>query len=367
MIARVATSRRAASRSGFTLIELGIVIAIVIILLTLVLPAATQLWEERKLADAENTVRGLLTSQRAEAVRGDVGRVGAFFYVDRDGTQRVASIRQLTVQRLLELGFGSGADDFKPDPISTDDGNDNTNYELLLQNVYEVTDERTYAFAPPIRVVPRYVVEGDGGAGMPPRDFFSEAELANDDYFTPPGDAAQLHRNFFTLLFDTDGTLRVGLDALIFDFDADADNLGDVTRLRVGYGAAQAERVANMFDARNVDDTDMPKGILNHVGLGGLGVPPADRTVPMLLDNNGPPDEDINPSYTPENPGTALNFLSVDGLLVYDDQLFREGANPKEKRLSLLRTGIPLYINRQTGAVIKGPEGENLDPDTPNT
>lgn len=354
MIALPAIRHRTTNRSGFTLIELGIVIAIIIILLTLVLPAAKQLWEDQKLADAENTIRGILTTQRAEAVRGDVGRVGAFFYVDRGGTQRVVSIRQLTVQRLLELGFGGGADDFRPNPLDPD----NANYELLLQNVYEVTDERTYSFAPPIRVVPRYVVEGDGGPGVPPRNFFSEAELANEDYFTPPGDAAQLHRNFFTLLFDTDGTLRVGLDALIFDFDGDVDNLGDVTRMRLGFnpGMPPSANVVEMLNTA-VDGIDDIL-IVDHVGLTGPGVPAA-TAIPMLLDNNDPRDA----GYTVDEPGSALNFPSVDGLLVYDDQLFREGGTPAEKRSTLLRTAIPLYINRLTGAVINGPEGENVDPD----
>ena len=59
-----------------------------------------------------------------------------------------------------------------------------------------------------------------------------------------------------------------------------------------------------------------------------------------------------------ENPMTAVNFPSVDGLLVYDDSLLRDAEAAVDKREVLLRTGVPVYINRLTGAIVEGPVGE---------
>ena len=55
----------------------------------------------------------------------------------------------------------------------------------------------------------------------------------------------------------------------------------------------------------------------------------------------------------------AINFRSVDGLLVYDDSLFAELATPDEKRDLIIKTAQPLYISRLSGAVVLGPAGEN--------
>jgi hypothetical protein len=56
----------------------------------------------------------------------------------------------------------------------------------------------------------------------------------------------------------------------------------------------------------------------------------------------------------------ALNFPSVDGLLLYDDSVFNEFTDEEEKREFLLSTGAPLYVNRMTGSLIRGPAGENV-------
>ena len=60
---------------------------------------------------------------------------------------------------------------------------------------------------------------------------------------------------------------------------------------------------------------------------------------------------------------TAINFPTVDGILLYDDEQFQEiagpnGSNASEARAFLLRTARPLYVNRNTGAIIRGPIGE---------
>ena len=61
---------------------------------------------------------------------------------------------------------------------------------------------------------------------------------------------------------------------------------------------------------------------------------------------------------TNANKPVAINFPSVDGLLVYDDSLFNEFDVDKDKRDFLFRTSQPIYVNRLTGSVVRGPVGE---------
>ena len=56
---------------------------------------------------------------------------------------------------------------------------------------------------------------------------------------------------------------------------------------------------------------------------------------------------------------TAINFPSVAGVLVYDDDLFGRLSDPEAKRDFLLRSARPLYVNRVTGQVLAGPLGQN--------
>ena len=61
-----------------------------------------------------------------------------------------------------------------------------------------------------------------------------------------------------------------------------------------------------------------------------------------------------------DSDGNAMNFPSVDGLLVYDDSVFVEfpadgvgGVMTQRKYLE--QSATPRYITRQTGALIRGP------------
>ena len=54
----------------------------------------------------------------------------------------------------------------------------------------------------------------------------------------------------------------------------------------------------------------------------------------------------------------AINFPSVDGLLVYDNSVFRSLDLAEDKRDYLLESAQPFYVNRYTGAIIRGPRGE---------
>ncbi len=79
-------------KRAFTLIEMIVVIAIIAILTAIVVPAASQMWEQRKIASSETLIKGLLQSALARAARPDGADTGIFFYVDPRGTQRMSPI-----------------------------------------------------------------------------------------------------------------------------------------------------------------------------------------------------------------------------------------------------------------------------------
>jgi hypothetical protein len=171
----------------------------------------------------------------------------------------------------------------------------------------------------------------DYGTGQP-HERFSDQELANNDFASPPNDAdqAQRHRNFFSMVFSTDGMLLAGRDVIIRDPDEDQDGLGDRTGLHVSPGPPDnAETI--MFYMRDGNPQNID--------------PDGSEAIGFLITDA---DDDT----------VAINFPSVDGLLVYDDSLFRELSTGEDKRKYLLDSAQPLYVSRWTGVVILGPIGE---------
>jgi prepilin-type N-terminal cleavage/methylation domain-containing protein len=323
----------ASASRAFTLVEMVVVIAIVLIILGLVLPAAGTLWKERIASQADTMLQGMLMTARAKAMRANGVETGFLAHVDEEGVQHLTPIEQGDPLEQAKL--------FEPPESPT-----NWAVWAAWQNVFVISEERDRVLPLPMRVVPRYVVE-DSNTRPNAEDFdlFSEEELANDDFYDSPDDQAQRHRNFFTMVFSTDGQLRVGRDVLIQDPDADAPpnanpsdpRFGDRTGLRVGPGPpapALAPYTEKFYAQNNIATPIDPRDT----------VPPSDlQYLPGFLVIDGT--------------GTAINFPSVDGLLVYDDSLLG-GLSASEKREFLLRAAQPLYVSRWTGTVVRGPVGE---------
>lgn len=290
---------------GFTLIEMIVVVSIIVVIMGITLPALKSMWDERRLTDAETTLQGLLMTTRTRALSAQGVDSGLLFYVDSDGVQRIVPIRQAMPS------------------------------DVVGQNVFAVMDESGPRLRSPVRVVPRYVFDAQDSSNT--HLSFSEFELSNNDFLSPPqdSDAGQRHRNFFTLIFNGDGNLSPWRDVLVQDPDADETGsgrgLGDVTGLPVG--ADVGDPVVTQYSSQQGDTVSLDP-------LGSRGVSH------LITDGDG----------------VAINFPSVDGLLVYDDSLFNEaggGNNPaRDRRDYLLRAAQPLYINRWTGAVIRGPVGK---------
>jgi len=296
---------------AFTLVEMVIVVAVILLVLGIVLPAASTLWKQRRISEAQNTISGTLMTARAKAMENDFGDSGLLFYLDDAGIQRIAAINQ-------DAKKAANPDTREP-----------------WANVFNVLPERTYAMPVPMRVAPRYAVEDQTtNPNAKAHELFSEAELDNTDFTTPPpgADQAQRHRNFFTMIYSSDGQLRVRRDVLIRDADADADDNpgGDVTGLGVGGAGTPPAPVSKYYDQANVALTIDPNGL---------------QTVDSLVTDAG-------------NLDVAINFPSVDGLLVYDESLFAAAGTPEQKRRFLLDASQPFYVHRLTGAVIRGPVGE---------
>ncbi len=277
-----------------------VVIAVILVLAALVAPAVRAVWSQRNISTAENTIRGVLMTTRPRAMQtGLGGEAGLFFMVDADGVQRI-----YTMER---------------DP--------------LAQNVFNILAERDFALPAPMRVVPRYAVDADTTNPADDHVTFNAAELANNVFpgTTGPGlNEAQRHRNFFTMVFNHQGQLRVWREVLIRDGDADGNGRGDRTGLGVGDWEGHPE-------------------VTKYNPLTGAA---AD-----IVDANGSRKTELN--LVTDAAGAAINLPSVDGLLVYDDALFLEFSEPGDRRDYLLRAGAPFYVSRLSGAVVKGPAGEN--------
>ncbi|MBI1826218.1 MAG: hypothetical protein HY287_00420 [Planctomycetes bacterium] len=321
-----------------------VVVSIVLILVTLVLPGMNSLWNQRKLADAENSITGMLMTARAKAMQSGT-QGGLFFFVDDRNVQRVVSIVQDPAYYFVYDDPGGLVVATAPDPTKLNTPRRPTAWEgVVLQNVFVVIPERGFEMPTPMRVVPRYVIHTPTPGGGDETKTFNDDELANNSLLIVAngGDGITRQRNFFSVIYSPNGELIVGRDVLVAENDDDKNMLGDITGLPLGVPASVTQYYSQIATAT--------KAPLN---------PPTGSNPYASSGRNAPTTVSIQ-FLIADKSSTALNFPSVDGLLVYDDSLFNGAGDAATKRKYLLNSAQPFYIHRLTGAVVRGPLGKNV-------
>lgn len=298
-------------RPAFTLIELLVVIAIVSILLALVVPGVSGLWKQRGEADSINTIRGLLESARSRAIQ--KGEYGLFFYLDDRGVQRI---------KFIEAdpgGSGSGDQDIIDCEAANGANTGNCITQPMAVNRFRVVAGEAFSLQTPYRAAASWAIELDP-SNQP------WVSLIEDQWSTvPPVYAPRNHRNFFAIVFDRNGQMVVDRDVLIHDLNADGNQLGDATGLRV------------VGLSSSVDEYRDAAGLAMDIGPN-----TGDVLFDMVLlsDNR------------------AANFRSVAGAVVYDDsQVTGENLTAMQVRDLLLESGQVLVVSRFTGDVIVAQRG----------
>lgn len=317
--APIATCRQSAI--AFTMVELIVVVAIIALLLAIVIPPVNSMWEQRKISTAENNLRGALSVARRRAITPGQGESGLLFVVDEKGTQRIFHIQQQAVRDAEQYNATVGA--------------------LIAQDRFVILpDDRESTLPPPMRVVPRSAVEHQDGPNAPYT--YDDDELTNNVFPVPATvtyDEGQRHRNFFTMVFSTDGRLLKARNVLIVDEDKDADGTGD----RTGFGVGETDKYFTIESISGGEpapiDPDGGRRLKNLICVG-------------LLPDGSPTGQPI----------IAINFPSVDGVLLYDDSLFNQQPTRLAQREMLIRTAQPLYVAGPTGNLVRGPIGENVVP-----
>ena len=312
--AQPARARRvSAPAPAFTLVELVTVIAIIGILLGIVLPGASSLWSQRNEAATANMMRGLLASARSQAMSGGEQQ-GLFFFVDP--IERVQRVVFLEAEPPDDAADGLDLCDCDPSccggaycPPS-----DMCITDVDALNRFRVTSGRVYTVPAPYRVAPAWVLETtDEGDTLWPDQLDNRLFPTH----TSGSDTPRYHPNFFTILFNDNGELVVGYNVLVHDPD----------------GGSTGLHVNNVAEAWIADS-------------GG----------PDYVDISGGPNPDLYDIVVLDD-DRAANFVSVDGLVVYDGSDV-EGLDGIDIGELLRREGQPFYITRYTGDIILGPRGE---------
>jgi type II secretory pathway pseudopilin PulG len=298
------------------MVELGVVIVIIAVLVTIVLPPVSRMWEARKIATAENYLRAALTIALRRAASPDRGESGLLFVMDATGAQRIYQIERQAVRDPANFNATRGA--------------------LISQNRFVILEDSEYIVPEPMRFAPLWAVRTQDSDNAP--FAYSPEELANNNFENPGSTVGswqegQRHRNYFTLVFSADGRLLSGRDVLIVDADTDDNGRGDRTGLTVG-------EAAQYYAVYSTDEEDK----LDIDPAGGLTL---DGLISILQAGSGS--------------ATAVNFPSVNGLLLYDDAIFGQQPTPVAKRDMLLSTARPFYIAGPSGALVRGPIGETRE------
>ncbi len=180
-------------RHAFTLIELTIASAVIVALLSLILPSASALWRLMQLQSSQDRLRHILKVARIESLSLRHSAYGVLFFLDQFNQQSLTYIRWSGIPE-------------PQGPITWPD----------IANRFDVDTA-----APPPETLPRpWRVVPSAGLDRP------AIELGNNHY------RYGWHRNVFAIVF-RHGRRTPYSPLIVRDHDVNADGLGDITNLPV--------------------------------------------------------------------------------------------------------------------------------------
>ncbi len=285
-------------RGAFTLVELLVVVAVILLILGIVGPGVTKMWDQRLESEAQTILSGAIRSTQMQARTH--GERGLFFYMD--GNEQ--KIIPIVPARKVEIQGSSETDQLN-----------------VVADVFEVTSGMIYQIPSPFRVCPRNV------------HAWSDWGVNNRDVFASPpttGNANQRHCNFFSLIFGPDGRLRVGRNVLIYDADFIWNDPDKLRKDRTGLLAPSARPTVRFYGAKGTPEP-FPTPF-------GGSVPRIEKLVATNVSGGV----------------TALNFPCVDGVLLYDATYYWDLPDANARRDFLRRRAIPFYVSRQSGDIVRG-------------
>ncbi|GIK15224.1 MAG: hypothetical protein BroJett003_01880 [Planctomycetota bacterium] len=329
-----------ARRSAFTLTELLVVIGIVVLLALAAVPAINQMWEQRKISEAETILRGALMNARQRAL--GTTEAGLLFYLDGAGVQHVVLIQR--ADEPLSARYDEGGN---PKYTTVDPLDPSVRVDLISSSRFEIVPGVQFTIPKPIRAAPSAALLDPARNARRDRQLsferFSDAELVNNDFDAPVGLTGQeefepqRHRNYFAVVFSPLGQQLIGRDVLVYDEDGETDLAGSAGYQRGDLTGVRAMPMVTKYAAGSYDPVlkEMPRELDPSNRLANLAHM---LTVRMR-------GEDV-----------AVNFPSVRGVIVYDDEQFQQ-ATPGTHRQYLRETARPYYVSATTGDVIRGPIG----------
>lgn len=181
-------------RKAFTLVEMVVAISIIVIILSLVLPAITTMWHQTHVQNAHHKVSNLLKVARTRSKSVTNIMYGVLFYVDPH-TNREAAVF------INGLMYPIAPDETYPDV------GDRFTIDTTTRYIFPMEDF--------VRISP---LEALG---------WEDTDLLNNDY------RSGKQRNFFAIVFAR-GQRGPPNSYILYDVDADDDGLGDVLGLPVG-------------------------------------------------------------------------------------------------------------------------------------
>jgi prepilin-type N-terminal cleavage/methylation domain-containing protein len=317
-----------ASRKGFTLIELVVVIGVISLLVAISLPSVSGLITDSNRAGAVNTIKGLIKSARARATNNVES--GLFFFLE-NGVQKIVFIEAYPAD------FTDSNNDPSDDPDLNFDGSNAPIVEWDAADRFRIAADQVYRIPRPYRFAPLAVLDdpeatGDWTDRELSNDVYDDWAFLNDNDPSTEADGSENHRNFFTILFGSDGRLIVGRTVFISDMP-DAEDIIELAQ------DGASGKVTRLFvnNCRNFQDVEGDQGNFSN----GVGLPH------VVFSSDGS-----------NNNRVALNFPSVDGALLYDDEIFQNTSEDAGARRTFLTdAGRPFFISPLSGAVIAGDVG----------